>query len=117
MNSNNLRSVFASAFLSATAALLVASCAAESPDDDSPSAADCEAARANQARLVVASSARPDDSADTRASLARHEEILAAVGGTAAIEACVRSESRARLRCVAAAATLDEAARCGKDAR
>lgn len=102
----------ASAFFAVTMAVLVPSCAEEEGDNGRPTTADCEAARANQARLVVAANARPDDRAETRAELARHEAVLMEIGGAAEIERCLKTESRSRLRCVAQARSLDEAAAC-----
>jgi hypothetical protein len=103
--------------LACVAALLlsIGCSSSEEPEDDRPSRADCEAARAHQARLAIAAGGTQEGDARSREELAKHQANLATVGGPEAIDRCVATDSKARLRCVLAATTGDEAARCAAE--
>lgn len=93
-------------------ALQLVGCAGSEDSDDRPSLAECQAARAREATLAVATATTPSTDARARTELARHQANLAQVGGAEALERCVATDSRARLRCVATATTSAAAAAC-----
>jgi hypothetical protein len=106
------------ASLARFASLLMILCGCSSDENSGrPSRAQCEAAQAHEAELIVALAASPTDDARHKAELAEHQANLATVGGAEAIDRCIAHASRARLACVMKAASRDELARCPAPSR
>jgi hypothetical protein len=98
-------------FVAAVVLLVMASCAAEAKLDK-PTRAQCQAARAHEAKLAIAAASSPADDDRTKAELAKHQANLGEVGGDEAITRCEQSETLESITCVMSAKTQAEVVRC-----